>query len=291
MSIGSEPPRNEGRPSREPQEAGANPQQPKLLADDRRLNWSALVAVCVATGVVAAGIVGMFVVRAMSPGPLGEALQGASKPGPLDEQPVQLAPTSGLRTTSWALLPASRVGAVDDAPGAVLPTNQVDVVPETNADARQPEIEVNPVVGVVVVAAPTATNEQTSGGAATAEPASVDRASAAPSQPTGGATAVPSTLPNAETDVAETEPTEPPPGASLGYTYCGAVTCGVGFSCCCDVCVPAGVECEPASCQAHSGLSISVPCGMDLCDSGEVCCDPRCGACARAGECPEDPCG
>jgi hypothetical protein len=33
-----------------------------------------------------------------------------------------------------------------------------------------------------------------------------------------------------------------------------------------------------------------VPCGMDLCDPGEVCCDARCGSCAEAGQCPEEPC-
>lgn len=83
---------------------------------------------------------------------------------------------------------------------------------------------------------------------------------------------------------------EPPPGARQGVTYCGATTCLVGTKCCCDICVPFEQACDPRSCAAQSGLSISVACGMDLCDPGEICCDAHCGECARAGECPEEPC-
>jgi hypothetical protein len=85
-------------------------------------------------------------------------------------------------------------------------------------------------------------------------------------------------------------PPDPPPGAKYGVTYCGANTCAVGLKCCCDSCVPFDQACDPRSCAAQSGLSVSVPCGMDLCDPGEVCCDARCGECARYGECPEEPC-
>ena len=35
-----------------------------------------------------------------------------------------------------------------------------------------------------------------------------------------------------------------------------------------------------------AGPPSATACGPNVCRSGEVCCDPRCGVCAFAGECP-----
>lgn len=84
---------------------------------------------------------------------------------------------------------------------------------------------------------------------------------------------------------------EPPlVGVELGLTQCGRLTCRPGYECCCEACVPRSEGCNDPNCPASSSLSLSVPCGMMLCDPGDICCDANCGACATAGECPENPC-
>lgn len=281
-----ENPTNESGRTHDPRAAEANAREPKLLADDRRMNWSLLAVVCVAMGVLAAVLVGVFVVRAVSPGPLNQALHAVAKPADLGEEAVQFAPPPRPQTTTRALLPTPEGRAASDTPpGAASGAN--DVVRAGEQAAGLPGVELNPALGVVGQGSPAAPSEQTS-----AVPPTSGTASPVTAVSTTDATRLaPTTLSSAETDVPQAAPSEPPPAAALGYTYCGAVTCNVGFSCCCDVCVSADAECEPSACQAYSGLSVSVPCGMDLCASGDVCCDPRCGACARAGECPEEPCG
>lgn len=181
------------------------------------------------------------------------------------------------------------------------PSDEAAFVTASNPPPRPQAENENPTI-IVLAALPEASASTTT----TAPTATAAGDTTAPTTaPTDGATA-PS--PAASADVDPLSPTtdsdetngsddaeseaiaEPPPGAALGVTYCGAMTCVVGYKCCCDSCVPFEQACDPRSCEAHAGLSISVPCGMDLCDPGEVCCDARCGVCARAGECSEQPC-
>jgi hypothetical protein len=82
----------------------------------------------------------------------------------------------------------------------------------------------------------------------------------------------------------EPEPEELPKAVrAAGVTYCGAVACSVGSKCCCDHCVPYTDRCA-SECEGTSSLSLSVPCGMQLCSSGQVCCNPSCGICAAPGK-------
>lgn len=246
----------------------------------RRVNWSLLSIVCVAFGVLAAAAIGVFVFRAASAEPLEQVLHAVAQPIDLNSRVAAEAPR--VQTATRSLLPYVEPAAVD-ATGLVgtqlLPVDAVPVgVPSDGVTA-----------GGATSTAPLSTPQANATGASNslAAPDSGDSAEA-PSTSTSNAPLNSAPSPVAQ---ATTLLDEPPPNAALGFTYCGMVTCNVGFSCCCGVCVAADEACEPSACEAHAGLSVSVACGMQLCDPGEVCCDPRCGACARAGECPEEPCG
>jgi hypothetical protein len=101
--------------------------------------------------------------------------------------------------------------------------------------------------------------------------------------------------PSREVPVAETPPQAEPAATTFdvadlpkavraaGVTYCGSGACNVGSKCCCDHCV-AYTETCPSECEGSSSLSLSVPCGMQLCDTGLVCCNASCGICAAPGK-------
>lgn len=210
------------------------------------------------------------------------------KPQPLDT-------ASAFSELNWVEPEAVRVGAVGTGPtenvprvpasgdpNAPSPPPAADT-PQATVRSLEPRNGASITPAVVVLAAvpgPTSTINTTTAPLPTATAAV---SATAPATTNTDATSEPSAA-------AEPAVTEPPPGAAQGVTYCGPTTCGVGYKCCCDGCVPFEQACDPRSCAAQSGLSISVPCGMDLCDPGEVCCDARCGECAQAGECPEEPC-
>lgn len=175
----------------------------------------------------------------------------------------------------------------ENVPATAPSTGGADGAGERSPNYRASSVQESPASpGVIVLAAlptPTAPGTTTTAPMPTATTVATPGATAAADE-SGSAS------PSAVSEADATAAPEPPPGAQYGVTYCGAITCGVGLKCCCQSCVPFDQACDPRSCAAQSGLSISVPCGMDLCDPGEVCCDARCGECARAGECPAEPC-
>jgi hypothetical protein len=58
----------------------------------------------------------------------------------------------------------------------------------------------------------------------------------------------------------------------------------------CGICVPSGGTCSKEPC-AGIYVPVSVPCGMNTCNTGQVCCNPSCGICTNPGEsCSLDPC-
>jgi len=258
----------------------------------KRTTWAVLI------GVVGMGLLAVLVA-------VGFALLG---------KPRHVNPGAELSELMNKVDPnAIRVGAVGTGPSSVRPMVAPAQPPhaapepaassESEARPRLPSVEdENPTV-IVLAALPEPTN-----GPTTTAPTATAAGETAP-PPTSTATAATTPIPTPTTDLdtsdvdpdtgetgetgetdSEVLPAEPPPGAERGVTYCGAMTCVVGYKCCCDGCVPFEQACDPRSCEAQAGLSISVPCGMDLCDPGEVCCDARCGVCARAGECSAQLC-
>lgn len=254
----------------------------------KRIPWTAVVSVCLGLGAIAVvGALLFFVFgnpRTVNPGAALSEL--------MDWKPPKVV------TGSAAPQPTAR----PTAPVVAAPQGQPRV-DEANADAEER------VPAVVVLAALPEASATVTAPVASATVAAYTTAAAtnlavtAPSTTAAtttaalGATDTEPDLTGSTTGDTETAAegdavpaADPPPGAAQGVTYCGAMTCFVGLKCCCDSCVPFEQECNPRSCAAQSGLSISVPCGMDLCDPGEVCCDARCGECAPMGQCPETPC-
>lgn len=238
----------------------------------KRINWAALSGVCIGIGVLV--MVGVFVFLSFG------------KPKPVD-------PTSALPELSWVEPTAIRIGVVGS--GAVPPSQVTSALGTAESSViyrQEAQAEGLPAPTVVVIAAvppPTAP----SGSPTVPEPTATAATAGAPESANATAAGGVPTSATAATGTGTTDattPSEPPPGAEMGVTYCGPVPCGIGLKCCCDRCVPFEEACDPRSCAAQSGLSISVPCGMDLCDPGEICCDARCGQCAVAGECPEETC-
>ncbi len=229
----------------------------------KRINWTAVSGVCIGIGLLA--MLGTLVF----------VLVGS---------PTRVDPGSALSEMNWVEPSAVRIGSIGTGPfGVTAPTPQPVYTGQTTPQpVRDRQITVEPLAPAVVVLAQAPGATGTSSSDVPTVPA--------PTATTVGATAESAPTTSDATPTTPASPEEPPPGAELGVTYCGATTCVVGFKCCCDGCVPFEQECNPRACEAQAGLSISVPCGMDLCDPGEVCCDARCGECAPSGECPEEPC-
>jgi cytoskeletal protein RodZ len=239
----------------------------------KRINWTALSGLCIGIGLLA--VLGAFVFSSFG-------------------KPKSVDPKSALPELSWIEPSAIRIGAVGTEPSQLTSALSTAESPVIESPEPGEVAERAPAPTVIVIAAVPAPPTATSGSPTAPEPTATAAelpvpvgASAASTAPEAGTATAPGTAASA-TDT--TAPSEPPPGAEMGVTYCGNIPCGIGLKCCCDRCVPFEEECDPRSCNAQSGLSISVPCGMDLCDPGEICCDARCGQCAPAGQCPEEAC-
>lgn len=260
------------------------------MATKRSNQWAAVSCVCIGLGLVV--VIGALVFEAFG-------------------RPRQLNTTSALSEWKWVepevihaaamerdALQSGRRAALQPATDASDHTNPPD--PAQRGAGSEQAASIDPTVvffaieGIATSAAPTTTNAPlttpTSANSTTASPLSAGNSTTTANSTTAAGTITDTRVTTVSSAEADPEVTEPPPGAEQGFTYCGATTCTVGFKCCCSACVPFEQECDPRSCAAQSGLSVSVPCGMDLCDPGDICCDPRCGACAEAGECPEEPC-
>lgn len=238
------------------------------MADKKRINWVALSAFCIGLGVLFVLSVSVALTRNSSVASVRSDL---------------------IATEAASEIPPNVRGAELARPTALVDARQPASIPRENPPPPGNEEATPP--------------QRTAAAAVTASPSTLQAPVTSPIDSTSDTSSTsitvaqpaPSSAPES-TDVSqsvEQDPNlqEPPPNAAKGLTYCGGMTCNVGFKCCCDRCAPADQPCAAAECEAYTGLSVSVACGMDTCTPGQVCCDSRCGACARAGECPLEPCG